>query len=157
MSSLHDGTLSQARWPDTNRPGHEARGEDLHALLTMMHEEEALLTCGSVKHLAGTDELSVAADGKKVLPEGIVLHHAYTILDVKRVERRFNLLKLRNPWGRTEWQGAWSDKSEMWSRYTGAKSALHPKVIDDGCFWISHEDWCTRFDTVDVCRQKRDI
>ena len=52
-------------------------------LLTKMHDEGALLGCGSVQHLAGTDELTVAADGKSVLPEGIVLHHAYSILDVK--------------------------------------------------------------------------
>ena len=159
MRSLGDNSLTGAPWPDTGGVGHEARaGADFHMLLTKMHDEGALLGCGSVQHLAGTDELTVAADGKSVLPEGIVLHHAYSILDVKHgVEGKFDLLKLRNPWGRTEWQGAWSDHSEMWVRYPEAKRALLSEVADDGVFWIAFEDWWPRFDSVHICRQKRDI
>ncbi|KXZ50266.1 hypothetical protein GPECTOR_17g905 [Gonium pectorale] len=50
--------------------------------------------------------------------------HAYTICNVKLVDR-FQLVKLRNPWGTFEWSGAWSDKSQLWEQ--------HPKESE----WLS--------------------
>ena len=45
---------------------------------------------------------------------------------------RVNLVKLRNPWGKFEWTGDWSDKSPLWP-----KNYSHVLDEDDGCFWMS--------------------
>lgn len=51
---------------------------------------------------------------------GLILNHAYGIQDVIEFPDRYDkskkntirLLRLRNPWGKSEWKFAWSDKSE---------------------------------------------
>jgi hypothetical protein len=53
---------------------------------------------------------------------GLVTGHAYSILSVRYLKlsskpndaERF--IKLRNPWGRTEWQGKWSDGDPLWKQ-----------------------------------------
>lgn len=45
--------------------------------------------------------------------KGIVGAHAYTVLDYYEDEN-LRLLKLRNPWGEREWEGDWSDGSNLW-------------------------------------------
>jgi hypothetical protein len=50
-------------------------------------------------------------------PTGLILNHAYGITDVVEFIDPFNkskvirLLRLRNPWGKSEFLGAWSDGS----------------------------------------------
>jgi hypothetical protein len=55
--------------------------------------------------------------------------------DVQLVDD-IQLLRLRNPWGRKEWTGDWSDKSPLWTRRMKAK--LDYKDEDDGAFWSAH-------------------
>lgn len=50
--------------------------------------------------------------------DGLVDGHAYAVLRVESAvaaDGRHRLLQLRNPWGRTEWNGAWSDLSAEWT------------------------------------------
>lgn len=53
---------------------------------------------------------------------GLVKGHAYSVTAVKKVRLGHGLLayfknetipliRMRNPWGKTEWNGAWSDRS----------------------------------------------
>lgn len=57
----------------------------------------------------------LVVDGKD---SGLILNHAYSLNDILEIADPFNegktvrLLRLRNPWGKSEWKGAWSDKSE---------------------------------------------
>jgi len=47
----------------------------------------------------------------------LVGNHAYALLSVHDIEHQgcpVRLVKLKNPWGRTEWNGAWSDDSQEW-------------------------------------------
>jgi hypothetical protein len=46
--------------------------------------------------------------------EGISEGHAYSIMDAKEIKGQ-RLLKLRNPWGKKEWTGRWSDGSSEWT------------------------------------------
>ena len=74
----------------------------------------------------------------------IVLGHAFTVLSAVEVEG-FKLLKVRNPWGETEWNGPWSDESPLWAQHPKAKVACNLVVEDDGCFWIEWDDYIRNF------------
>ena len=78
----------------------------------------------------------------------IVQGHAFSCIQVAEVSG-FQLLKLRNPWGNTEFTGDWSDNSIMWKRYPKVKNKLNPVVADDGEFWIQFDDYVRYFDTTD--------
>ena len=58
---------------------------------------------------------------------------------------------MRNPWGQFEWDGAWSDRSNLWTQEM--VQAFAPVLDeDDGTFWMSFEDFTTNFDSLDICR-----
>jgi hypothetical protein len=54
---------------------------------------------------------------------GLIMNHAYSLNDIMEFDDPFNkgekvrLLRLRNPWGKSEWLGAWSDNSEEMKKY----------------------------------------
>jgi calpain-15 len=71
------------------------------------------------------------------LSVGLQKDHAYSILDVRLVRGGHRLVKLRNPWGRFEWKGAWGDTSPEWQKYPALRRELNPvSDADDGVFWI---------------------
>ncbi|XP_068571861.1 calpain-5-like [Cebidichthys violaceus] len=98
------------------------------------------------------------------MANGLVKGHAYSITAVKKVRMGHGLLayfknetipliRMRNPWGKTEWKGAWSDSSEEWSKVGDLERGnLGITVEDDGEFWMEFTDWCKFFTDVDVCR-----
>lgn len=80
---------------------------------------------------------------------GLRHKHSYSILDVKEVSGN-RLLRLRNPWGRYSWKGAWSDDSDSWT--PTLKTLLSPNSSSEGIFWMSFEDVLKYFGTVDICK-----
>ncbi|KAK3678569.1 hypothetical protein LTR78_001867 [Recurvomyces mirabilis] len=68
---------------------------------------------------------------------GIQHRHAYSIMEAREVDG-LKLVKLRNPWGNTEWTGAWADGSEEWTGEWLDK--LNHKFGNDGLFWILFDD-----------------
>ncbi|XP_068600210.1 calpain-5-like [Brachionichthys hirsutus] len=95
---------------------------------------------------------------------GLVKGHAYSVTAVKKVRlghglrayfknETIPLIRMRNPWGKTEWNGPWSDSSDEWSKVGDVeRDKLGITVKDDGEFWMSFTDWCKFFSEVDVCR-----
>ena len=75
-------------------------------------KEGAIVSCGSSPQLK---KLSLK-EQKKI---GIVSNHAYSLLDVYpcvyTLSGKLTLVKLRNPWGNTEWQGDWNFSSNLWT------------------------------------------
>jgi hypothetical protein len=80
---------------------------------------------------------------------GIQEKHAYSIMEAREIDGQ-RLLKLRNPWGRTEWTGRWSDGSEEWTPDWMHK--LNHKFGDDGVFWISYKDLLRHYQHFDRTR-----
>lgn len=97
---------------------------------------------------------------------GLIDTHAYTVLWYG-VAAGVELVQLRNPhggggsardWEEGEWQGAWSDKDQLWDERPDVKAALESlrndgarspywdkQVSHDGIFFMSFEDFLTHF------------
>ncbi|CAK4034443.1 Calpain-type cysteine protease DEK1 [Lecanosticta acicola] len=81
--------------------------------------------------------------------KGFVGGHAYAVLEAWE-EGGLKLLKLRNPWGETEWEGDWSDGSKLWTADMMTK--LKHTFGDDGVFWISFADFLKHFPSINRVR-----
>lgn len=86
---------------------------------------------------------------KPTAAKGFVSSHAYAVLQAWE-EGDLKLLKLRNPWGRTEWDGDWSDGSKLWTPEMMQK--LEHRFGDDGIFWISFKDFLKHFPSINRVR-----
>ncbi len=93
-------------------------------------------------------------------PTGLILQHAYAICAVVELfdkKKPIRLLRLRNPWGHTEWTGAWSGDSAEMEKYSGLVqdyiNSLPPDEqfdmnAEDGAFFIHYDDWKEHFSTL---------
>ncbi|XP_029382451.1 calpain-5 [Echeneis naucrates] len=128
----------------------------LFQMLAKAHACKALITC-SIRPADGeTVEL--------VLDCGLVQGHAYGItavrkmrlgekfLDSGRLSKLF-MVRMRNPWGTTDWTGAWSQRSQQWQQMSRAERDKMGLIVRDvGEFWMDFEDFCKHFTDVVVCR-----
>ena len=66
--------------------------------------------------------------------KGLIGSHAYSILRAKECRgKRF--VMCRNPWGQSEWTGAWGDGSKEWSgEWLEVLKELPHEFGDDGEF-----------------------
>ncbi|EGR28521.1 hypothetical protein IMG5_173770 [Ichthyophthirius multifiliis] len=88
---------------------------------------------------------------------GILAGHAYSILDIKQifdyqVNKQVGIIKIRNPWGKVEWNGDWSDNSLKWTPQL--KEQLNLKNENDGSFWIQVEDFVKYYEGIGLCQIK---
>lgn len=60
------------------------------------------------------------------------------------------LVKIRNPWGRKEWTGPWSDGSKEWTAEWLQR--LGHAFADDGIFWIAYKDMLNKYKYIDRTR-----
>lgn len=67
--------------------------------------------------------------------------------------RDVKLIRLRNPWGNdVEWKGAWSDNSREWNAIDqDTKKQIEFKKEFEGEFWMSFDDFCDNFHTLQIC------
>lgn len=86
---------------------------------------------------------------KPTAAKGFISSHAYAVLQAWE-EGDLRLLKLRNPWGKTEWTGDWSDGSKLWTPEMMMK--LKHSFGDDGIFWISYKDFLKHFPSINRVR-----
>ncbi|KAL8666873.1 MAG: hypothetical protein Q9202_001113 [Teloschistes flavicans] len=81
--------------------------------------------------------------------KGVIRMHAYSIQEAREIKGE-RLIRIRNPWGDTEWQGAWSDGSEQWTPEW--MELLNHRFGDDGMFWISYKDFLRKYQSLDRTR-----
>ncbi|XP_037539546.1 calpain-5-like [Nematolebias whitei] len=135
---------------------HSDQRKTLFQTLSEVHEHKSLITC-SIRPAEGETVESA-------LVCGLVRGHAYGITAVRKVrlvERllragrtsRLFLVRMRNPWGTTDWRGAWSQGSEQWQQLSRAEREKMGLVVRDvGEFWMDFQDFCRYFTDVVVCR-----
>uniref|UniRef100_UPI003AACCED1 calpain-5 n=1 Tax=Centroberyx gerrardi TaxID=166262 RepID=UPI003AACCED1 len=135
---------------------HSDQRRTLFQTLAKAHERKALITC-SIRPAEGETVESV-------LDCGLVRGHAYGITAVRKVRLGEKLLKkcgasrlfmvrMRNPWGTTDWTGAWSQGSQQWQQMGRSEREKMGLIVRDvGEFWMEFEDFCHYFTDVVVCR-----
>ncbi|KAF8802683.1 cysteine proteinase [Phlegmacium glaucopus] len=80
---------------------------------------------------------------------GLIGGHAYSILRVKKCKgKRF--VVLRNPWGASEWTGAWGDGSKEWvGKWLDVLKELDHVFGDDGEFVMEYSDFLDTFELIE--------
>ncbi|XP_022616490.1 calpain-5-like [Seriola dumerili] len=135
---------------------HSDHRRTLFQTLAKAHECKALITC-SIRPAEGEAVESV-------LDCGLVQGHAYGITAVRKVRlgekslktggvSKLFMVRMRNPWGTTDWTGAWSQRSQQWQQMSRAEREKMGLIVRDvGEFWMDFEDFCHYFTDVVVCR-----
>ena len=86
---------------------------------------------------------------------GLHKDHAYTLIGVNEVTyngSQVRLVKLRNPWGKGEWKGDWSDSWTGWTKEL--KAELNVQEVDDGVFYMSYKEFLTYYKYSTICKWK---
>ncbi|XP_045045239.2 calpain-14 [Desmodus rotundus] len=92
---------------------------------------------------------------KRVLENGLVDGHAYTVMRVWKVTCKHEpeyLVKLRNPWGKVEWRGDWSDSSSTWDLLSPKEKIVLWRKDNDGEFWMTLKDFKAHFKLLVICK-----
>lgn len=79
---------------------------------------------------------------------GIVVSHAYQILDARKVGNH-KFIKVRNPWGRFEYKGEYSKESPKWTE--PLKKELNYTDNEDGSFWMTFDEYRYFFRSLSYC------
>ncbi|XP_072525091.1 calpain-9 [Salminus brasiliensis] len=92
---------------------------------------------------------------------GILFKHAYTVTGLETVRTKYGpveLVRVRNPWGKVEWEGPWSDsKGVEWSSVSRVEQQRLERVaVEDGEFWMSVSDFRQNFEVMEVCHLSDD-
>ena len=123
----------------------EEQSSELQKIILYLNDAGYLSTAGSKK---GEHDAN-----------GIVKGHAYSLMWAGVVQGTC-FVHLRNPWGRSEWQGPWSDTSPLWDERPEVRTELSHlgltthgeigdgKLHDDGAFFMEWGDFCSIFTTV---------
>ncbi|XP_057199028.1 calpain-1 catalytic subunit [Triplophysa rosa] len=121
---------------------------DLWKMMYRASQAHALMGC------------ETAGGGREsLLPNGIVMGHAYTVTGAYQATiggHPVQLVRLFNPWGNTEWTGDWSDYSPLWNRVSERDRKEH-LAAENGEFWMSMKDFTTFFDNMDICSRCPDF
>ncbi|CAL1529011.1 unnamed protein product [Lymnaea stagnalis] len=115
---------------------------------------EKLSSCYQMRAVMGAAIYSGDQNRNRLL-NGLISGHAYSITGLHSMQaggRDVSLVRLRNPWGRGEWKGAWSDRSkEMNALPKVVQQTLRFHIKDDGEFWMEFNDFITMFDEIHIC------
>ncbi|XP_059932623.1 calpain-5-like isoform X1 [Gadus macrocephalus] len=135
---------------------HADQQRALYNTLSRANDRRALITC-FIRPAEGEAVESV-------LDCGLVRGHAYGVTALRKVWKGDNLLsrngmsrllmiRMRNPWGTTDWTGTWSQRSDEWQQLKRPeREKMGIQVRDVGEFWMEFRDFCRYFTDVVLCR-----
>lgn len=116
-------------------------------------DKNKFIICADISCYSGGSEIKQNQILENVKNKGLIMNHAYSLIDLYEISDKFGqiikLCKLRNPWGNFEWNGDWSDHSDKWTQELIEKVNFEKK--DDGCFFMSFDDFIKFFTTSHIC------
>lgn len=90
----------------------------------------------------------------------IAMGHAYSLLGAAVVHvdgNDYKILRLRNPWGKGEGKGRFSDKDQIWDYVSPeVKAQIGYEDREDGSFFITLDDFYDSFSMVTVAKVEDD-
>lgn len=78
---------------------------------------------------------------------GLWMGHAYTVLGGTQLSNGTKLVHIRNPHGKENYHGDWSDTSSLWTD-TLRKEVSSASDVGDGFFYMEVSDYAKWFDTM---------
>jgi len=121
----------------------QAKG-DLWKILVRNVQESYLMGCSR-------EDANAKVEAQQT--SGLLVNHAYSIIDCQEVQGH-RLMRIRNPWGKGEWQGPWADNSKEWT--PALLKHFHYDFANDGTFFMVYEDFIKNFNRVYVLRLMTD-
>ncbi|KAG5888432.1 hypothetical protein JTB14_020207 [Gonioctena quinquepunctata] len=152
-ANLKDGTCSESLQDLTGgfieivRHSSEDWNENLFEIMKESYEHNSFQSCAIMFREATDSNLRV--------------QHTYSVTGVAEVQSnkctKVQLLRIRNPWGKTEWTGRWSDRSDDWKIIS--KNIRDDLLVkqEDGEFWMDFPDFIGRFDFLEICHPYADM
>ncbi|XP_045614079.1 calpain-5 isoform X2 [Procambarus clarkii] len=131
--------------------------KQLFKMMTKEMSEHALMCCAISAH--SHEEIEMRTN------VGLVKGHAYGITACRKINigdtglfsifkgaQKMRMVRLKNPWGEKEWNGAFSDGSPEWSKVSASeREKLGLTFEDDGEFWMTFEDFVEHFTDLSIC------
>uniref|UniRef100_A0A4W5S0B7 Calpain 9 n=1 Tax=Hucho hucho TaxID=62062 RepID=A0A4W5S0B7_9TELE len=120
---------------------------DLFNIMKKAYDRGSMMGCSI--------DITSSAESEAQTASGLVKGHAYSITGLEEVNyrgKKVKLIRIRNPWGQVEWNGAWSDESREWNVIDSSeKKRIFQNSMDDGEFWMEFEDFKANYDKIEIC------
>jgi len=113
----------------------EAYSEEVAVKLSVKDSLLNILIDGEKKGFAMTTSTSGDDDVEDV---GLSPRHAFTVLGIHEIKGE-KVIRLRNPCGEGEFNGAWSDNSSKWTEELKKQYKYYEK--EDGDFFMGYKDF----------------
>ncbi|KAK8398222.1 hypothetical protein O3P69_003854 [Scylla paramamosain] len=131
--------------------------KQLFKMMTKEMSEHSLMCCAITPHSHEEAEMRTNV--------GLVKGHAYGVTACRKINigdtglfsifkgaQKVRMVRLKNPWGEREWNGAFSDGSPEWSKVSASeRQKLGLTFEDDGEFWMTFEDFLEHFTDLSIC------
>ena len=105
----------------------------MHEIFAWLYENQQNLLITS-----GINGGSGGAGGEVLQDSGLYAGHEYSLLKLELVRNKSNkvvqMVHLRNPWGRGEFNGDWSDSSSLWNTIPRER---REQLLVEVSFWFT--------------------
>lgn len=87
---------------------------------------------------------------------GVVQGHAYTLLNALYLNfqgQQIKLIQLRNPWGKGQYKGPWSDYDPNWNQVDPNEKkriGVNENNKDDGIFFMTFDAFWAEFRSITI-------